>query len=272
MWLRRSVIPAMALAMGLGCPAGNAVASDQKKNDAWEIEITPRFWLLDVGINPFLESNQFQQTNEEAVFPMFGFSLRVAPPEYTRSDFLFTFLRGSDVVKGKSFRAPGITSNHQTDAVRTDVEFLYRRRIEETNVLWFTGFRWIFLEEDSKADNGFTWPASNTGTLEEETSFYMAEVGVSFSTPVDMAADHILFANFTTGVGYERQVVLNRATDASPDVSGVFPFVDANVGYQYIISDNLSAHLRYRVFALQEHVRDRILALHGPEVGVGLRF
>jgi len=43
MWLRRSVIPAMALAMGLGCPAGNAVASDQKKNDAWEIEITPRF-------------------------------------------------------------------------------------------------------------------------------------------------------------------------------------------------------------------------------------
>jgi len=272
MWQRRWVFRVMVLALVLGCLAGAVFASERKKDDAWEIEITPRFWLLNVSISPFLESDQFQQSNEEAVFPMFGFSLRVAPPRYTRSDFLLTFLRGSDVVKGKSFRAPGITSNHETDAVRTDLEFLYRRRIEDTNVLWFAGFRWIFLEEDSKADNGFTWPASNAGTLEEETSFYMAEVGASFSTPLDIAADHILFANFTTGVGYERQVVLNRATDASPDVSGVFPFVDANVGYQYIISDNLSAHVRYRVFALQEHVRDKILALHGPEVGIGLRF
>jgi len=265
----RGFVAALLVSASLAASERPALA---ESDGGWEVEATPRFWLLNVSHNPYIESTQFQQSNEDAVFTLYGFSLRVAPPAFSRSDFLLTFFRGPAHLEGRSYRAPGISSRHVFDVMRTDVELLYRRRVPDSKLMWLAGLRWIVLEEDSEADNGFVYPASNSGRLEEETNFYMGEVGVSFSTPLDITVKHVFFANFTTGAGYETQAVQNRVTSASPDVSGVFPFVDANVGYQYVISENISIHLRYRVFAIHEQVRDKILALHGPEVGVGFLF
>jgi len=267
MWFR--TLARWALAMFVF--AGNA-AFGQERVEHWEFEITPRFWYLVVNPTPFIDSPLFQQTNEDAEFPMYGFSLRVAPPNFTKADFLLTFFRGSDSVKGRSIDAFGNSSRHVTDATRTDVELLYRRRIPESNARWFAGVRWVLFEEDSRVDPGFVFPASGTDRLEEETNFYLGEIGVSFSTPLDLSAKHLLFGNFTTGFGYESQVVENRGTSASPDNDGFFPFIDANIGYQYVLTESLSFHVRYRTFVLREVVRDQIVALHGPEVGIGFLF
>lgn len=267
--MRIFILPLAMLAM-LAAIWPAAAQEDEKA--AWRFEITPRFWYLMVNPTPFVDSKDFQQTNEIAEFPMYGFSFRVAPPVPRRSDFLLTFFRGSDSVKGRSLHSSGASFRHVTDATRTDVELLFRRRIPESGVRWFAGFRWVLFEEDSSAGSGFTYPASGTNQLEEETNFYLGEVGISFTAPLDHMAKHLFFGNITTGVGYESQVVENRALSASPDNSGFFPFVDANIGYQYVISENLSFHVRYRTFVLREVVREQVVALHGPEVGIGVLF
>jgi hypothetical protein len=251
--------------------ASGSIVRAEEDTGGWNFEVTPRFWYMLVNPNPFSDSQFIQQTNETAEFPLYGLSLRVEPPDFGGSDFLLTVFRGSDTVKGRSVNALGVSARHVTDATRTDVELLYRTRFPDSNAHWFLGARWVFLEEESDVGSGLVFPSSGTSHLSEESSFYLAEVGASYSVPMDRAANHLLFGNFTGGVGYETVEVTNRTTPLRPDDEAFFPFVDINVGYQYILSDSLNIHARYRAFVLEEIFRD-LSILHGPEVGLTVKF
>lgn len=248
-------------------------ASAQESEDEWDLEVTPRFWYMMFNPTPFSDSTFIQQTNETAEFPLYGFSIKVKPPGFTDSDFLLTAFRGSDRVKGRTVSLGGTSARHVTDATRTDIELLYRTRFADSNAYWFVGARWTLMEEEATADSGFVFPVSGSNRLNQDTTFYLAEMGASFSTPLDHAGKHLLFGNFTSGIGYEKQKVTNRIASGDPaDHSGAIPFLDANVGYQYSFLPNANVHIRYRSFVLRELKRDEFMALHGPEVGVTVRF
>lgn len=245
----------------------------QEKADGWDIEVTPRFWYMILNPTPFDDSTFAQQTNETAAFPLYGLSLKIKPPGFQNSDFIFTGFRGTDVVKGRIVTASGATSRLSTDAIRTDIELLYRTRVSDSDVHWFVGARWAFFDEEAESEPGFAFLASGTNRLDQESNFYLGEIGVSFSTPLDRRKKHVLFGNFMTGIGYETQEVTNRSSNALPDDhSGFIPFLDANIGYQYVISPSMNVHLRYRSFVLRELKRAEFMALHGPEVGMTFRF
>ena len=151
-------------------------------------------------------------------------------------------------MKGRIVTASGVTSRLNTDATRTDLELLYRTRVPDSDVHRFVGARWTLMEEEAKGEPGFLFTASGTNRLDQSTNFYLGEIGVSFSTPVDRRGKHVLFGNFMTGIGYEIQEVTNRVSSAEPgDHSGLIPFLDANIGYQYVITANMNVHIRYRV-------------------------
>jgi len=97
-------------------------------------------------------------------------------------------------------------------------------------------------------------------------------VGASFSTPIDREGRHAFFGNFTGGLGYEAQEVTNRGSTERPDKAGVIPFIDVNFGYQYVFTENASFHARYRSFVLHEVVREEVMVLHGPEIGITIKF
>ena len=203
---------------------------------------------------------------------MYGLSLRVEPPNFSGSDFLLTGFHGSDTVHGRSVFAAGVSARHQTNATRTDIELLFRTQVPESNVHWFVGARWVLFAEESDIGSGLTFPASATSHLSEETTFYLAEMGASFSTPIDRAGRHAFFGNFTGGLGYEAQEVTNRGSTDRPDKAGVIPFIDVNFGYQYVFAENASFHARYRSFVLHEVVREEVMVLHGPEIGITINF
>jgi hypothetical protein len=244
----------------------------QERSSGWNIDVTPRFWYMMVNPNPFSKSRTLQQTHETAMFPLYGLSLRVEPPGFSGSDFLLTAFRGSDTVKGRSVNSLGVSARHETDATRTDIELLYRTPVPNSNVYWFVGGRWVLFEEESDIGSGLVYPASGISHLSEETNFYLAEIGASFSTPIDQRGRHVLFGNFTGGIGYESQEVTNRGSSDRPDKEGFIPFIDVNLGYQYVFSENANFHARYRTFAMHEVVREEFMALHGPEVGITIRF
>ncbi len=247
-------------------------AMSEEKPNGWNFDVTPRFWYMIVNPTPFSDSQLFQQTNESAMFPLYGLSIRVEPPGFSGSDFLLTGFRGSDSVAGRSVSAGGVSARHNTDATRTDIELLYRTPVPNSNVYWFVGGRWVLFEEESDIGSGLVFPASGTSHLSEETNFYFGEIGASFSTPIDQRGRHVLFGNFTSGIGYESQEVTNRGTSSRPDKEGFIPFIDVNLGYQYVFSENANFHARYRTFAMHEVVREEFMALHGPEVGITIRF
>jgi hypothetical protein len=127
------------------------------------------------------------------------------------------------------------------------------------------------LEEESDIGSGLAFPSSGTSHLSEDSNFYLAEIGASYSVPVDKMARHLLLGNFTRGVRYQTIKVNNRATPLRPDDEAFFPFIDINVGYQYLLSDSLSVHARYRAFVMDEIIRN-LSVLHGPEIGFTVKF
>lgn len=247
-------------------------AAAEETLDEWSFDITPRFWYMMVNPTAFSDSTVFQQTNETGMFPMYGLSLRVEPPNFSGSDFLLTGFHGSDTVHGRSVFAAGVSAGHQTKATRTDIELLFRTQVPESNVHWFVGPRWVLFAEESDIGSGLTFPASATSHLSEETTFYLAEMGASFSTPIDPAGRHAFFGNFTGGLGYEAQEVTNRGSTDRPDKAGVIPFIDVNFSYQYVFAENASFHARYRSFVLHEVVREEVMVLHGPEIDITINF
>ena len=267
--MRNGIIATLFVACYLA-PAGAALA--QRNPGGWDIAVTPRFWYMLVNSNSFSESTTVQKSFTTAKIPLYGASISVRPPGFELTDFLITGFYGTTEVEGKAVFSAGASADSRTEAARTDIELLVRNRIPDSGVLWFFGLRWVFLAEDSEIEPGFTFSASNSNRLEEETNFYLAEFGLSFSTPFRDSKNHSLFANLTTGLGYETRKATNRTTASDPDDEGYFPFFDMNVGYEYRLPLQASAHVRYRAFILREIVRDEFLVLHGPEIGFTLRF
>lgn len=265
----RKILAAAGLCVGFLLFIGSAAAD---MPSGWSLDVTPRLWYMIVNPTPYSNSQTIQQTNETAMFPMYGLSVRIEPAGLAGSDFLFTALRGSDSVEGRSVTSFGVSAQHRTDATRTDIELLYRTRVPKSDSHWFVGARWVLLEENSTVGSGLTYPASTTNRLSERNNFYLAEGGMSFTTPIDAIGRHLLFGNFTGGVGYQDHKVTNRQSPNSPDRSGIVPFMDVNIGYEYVLAPRASFHMRYRSFILHEKYRDEIVVLHGPEIGITFRF
>lgn len=268
-WLRKARRGAV---LGFALAILTVPAFAQTKAGSWDISLTPRFWYMILNSNSYSDSTFVQQTFETVEIPLYGGTIRVAPPYFESTDFLLNGFYGETDVRGVSVTAGGASTRHATDVARADIELLVRHKLPKSDVYLFYGLRYVYLEEDTTLDPGFAFAASGTNRLDEQTDFYMVEGGMSMTNPIGDTDRHFFFANLTGGVGYQARKVRNRTSGEDPDEYGFTPFLDINTGYELRLADRISAQLRYRAFIFYERTREEMFVLHGPEVGVTIRF
>jgi hypothetical protein len=274
------------------------------------ISLTPRVWYVTDNENllsnfqtvtqpgnPF--TGILQATKTQVSYPLGGLTLEAAPKDWSQVSFLLTGLYGRGDQSGQlveAIPAPQLNGilrlpngalvpsslplgevelgNFVRHFSRYDIEALARYR-QNANFSFVGGFRVISYKNDF---NGAapTIPISVQSTL----NYYLAEAGVALAAPISDSGRHSVFGGATLGIG-EFDLSSNPKNAAlefgGPSTSGFAATLDINVGYQYAIASFVALNARYRavVFGrsgIQGGFGQSVTVLHGPEIGVTLRF
>lgn len=234
-----------------------------------DVSITPRFQYFMVNPTGFAGNANDQFDSERIEIPFPGLTIGVRPQTLKNTEFLLSGFYGED---------DGVRSSAgtvSTDVTRLDLELLARHAIPDTSLNFFYGGRAILAQQDGTVTGG-TFAATGLTTQEDEISWYLAELGIGFSTALTSSGKHLAFGGITGLLGYQEREVQNRRTALGPDESGLAYGADLQVGYQHIFSEKMAAHVRYRALLLSNQHGgqggDKLLVGHGPEVGVTFRF
>lgn len=256
----RALIFAAFTTLALSWAAGSPRAAD--------FSLTPRVQYFMVNSNGFIDVADDQDSTERAEFLFWGMTLGVRPESLKSTDFLGSVFYG--VENDLKFD----TGNGEVDVTRLDAEILARHSIPETALNYFYGARTIRVDEEQSLKSG-TFAATGKSTADVETTWYLAELGIAFTSQLTGSGNHLVFGGVTGGIGYQKFEVTDRVTDsANSDRSGFAASADMQLGYQYIVSKGVSAHFRYRTLLLTNHhgEGDDLLVGHGPEIGLTFRF
>ena len=148
---------------------------------------------------------------------------------------------------------------------RDDYEILYRYRLKDSPVYFGFGGRFIDVQED--------YVHNSVGLIERDTSeITLGEIAVGFSTQVSEGSRHSVFGNLLVGIGkFDYLAVEIFEPDWVDD--GTAMMLDANIGYQYVMSESVSFSTRYRVIAVQSMgFEDQQDTVHGPDLAFTFRF
>jgi len=238
--------------------AFNVVYAGEK----FDVTITPRVWYT---------IEDFSEGCDQIHLPLAGVTVAIDPKIWKSIDFVATVIAGS--AQGDCDFGGGSRSTF--DADRLDIEFLIRKRLSNANASVFFGARSIFFTEEERT-NDFVFGASGTGFIETDFMIIGAELGFSGSVPLTDNGRHALFLNGIGFLAWEDSEVQNRTTSLNPDDDGFTPAIDLNLGYQYVFGKQVSAHVRYRAFVFYDSgvgiPDDEFGVIHGPEIGVSIRF
>jgi hypothetical protein len=246
--------------------------SNSEESKEFLFSITPRFWYSFVNLNTFDESRRWQDSLDETEIPLYGGTIGFNPPGLSPIDFLFTGFYGEDDGRFTEVGL-GYWQAGSYDVERLDLEALARYRIKGKNVSLYGGFRYIKFDLDLNAEEKSyapQFPAFNiTGSdkLKEENDFYLLELGTGFFANLTDDGRHRLFCNLLLALGYQEWEVAN-ALPGMPNTSdsGFGVGGDINGGYSMVISQRISASLRYRAFIAPNGVDSELFVIHGPEV------
>ena len=237
--------------------------SDQGKN---YIRITPRKWFAaaDLPTEDGLSTDLFS-------LPMHGLTVSLitkGAPDFT---FLFTGLTGSGDTEGiVDWLAPA-NNEVNLEVDRSDLEFLVRYNIPDTNFSLYGGPRYITWNQITKN------PAFNYST-ETDTTIWAVELGLGAAVPFANNGRHMFFGNFAFGLTFQdwNWKDSDGGTESGDNISLM---VDFNAGYQYIFNKLLSFSARYRLFAYMQETevtdnefKNKLVTILGPELTLTLTF
>lgn len=229
-----------------------------------EWTITPRVWMVK---NSWTAQNLASTSalSSSPEYPFYGATVRYGPSGLPKFDFLLSYFDGGGDYE--IFDGGAKVRNARDD--RQDVELLVRQKLDDSNFHILYGLRYITFDY---YENDLTGLRRGEGTSET----ILGEVGVGFNKSMFQDSDkHNLFANLTVGYGTGKSddKVFNAAgaqTSTPSSSSGVTAF-DANVGYQYAITDSMAVHTRYRLFHTDDD-KGGDANMSGPEIGLSYSF
>ncbi len=233
--------------------------SSPPRGAAYTYTLTPRFQYLMIP--------QTRGNDESFDAPFFGLTAGVTPPGKKDFDIQASIFYG----QADSRSDVGLSTLTNADAEYFDTEILLRQYINESNAYVAFGGRYLHIEtDDTLANSGLTFASSGANNLKTETDTYLGEIGVGYSSAITENSVHQLFGQFVLGLGYASEE--NNKLQSDDNASGFATLFDLNLGYQYAVSDTMSAHARYRAILLSdENIFNGTIA-HGPEIGVTYKF
>jgi hypothetical protein len=264
MSIRRSLSAAL-----FACSASAAAEpAAAQAGDSWQFAITPRVQYL--FLNFVAPSSG--TSGEEAQFAFYGGTVEVTPPWWRNVSFLVTVLDGN--ANNLDVFIQGLASG-KADFHRLDIEALARYRLEGTSVSLFGGFRHVRQRITSTLNvANVIFTDTGTNVFENLITFYLAEVGAGFATPIDRSGEHSFFGNGILGFGAWRDVVINRSSTGRNPRTQFAVIFDINVGYNWQFAACCAFQARYRAFVFPAGVRTfkEFAVGHGPEIGLTYRF
>ena len=252
-----SMMAAMALQSSL---EGASTKSNWRSSIGDVVSITPRVWITQVNLT---ESESFD--SGAVIVPMYGGSITITPPGTPNFSILATGFYGTG--KGEAFgRDPDVLEG-DSKIERTDIELLVRYRIPETQLIVFGGPRYVTF------DQSFEFSSFD---VDQTSEIWVIEAGIGAFANLTDNGRHRFFGNFTVGAAFE-------AFESKAKQEGVFDgkenqttaSIDLNLGYEYLLADWIDLNFRYRMFTIfteDDFVQDDLTTIHGPELGLALRF
>ncbi len=230
-----------------------AIAAEEEESDIL-FQITPRLWLSYLNI-----VNDEETSTDQIFIPLFGLTVSVNPSS-TWNVLLTGYYGEGDADYINIFEGTGTT-----EAERIDVELLLRYNFPGKKFSIFGGGRYVDFSEDSSA---------GTFQAEDDSTLFLLEIGMGMVAEMSDNGRHRLFSNFTAAAAFSEYEYRdsNGYVESGDDV---YPALDFNFGYQYVIGSSMSFSVRYRGFVLfdeNDYYHTRLNTLHGPELGLTFYF
>lgn len=270
---------------------------------SWVWAITPRAWFSIAGTHFFQDSPQFQFSNENVFLPLFGGSLTIIPPTASGISFSTTVFYGTG---SGDFRAVGFEEipipifpfsavlpfnlEGNNDVERLDIESIVQVPIAE-GVTIFGGGRYIRVKLDTDGDifdtTGLLGGAGGDigdFELKGDQKFYLGELGLGVTRPIDAEGRWVAFGNATAMFGvadgdgggtFEVIGAPPGEFSGDQDLNGPVFGVDANAGVGFRPWSNALLSARYRLFVISDEDVDfesGLGVVHGPEVNLTITF
>lgn len=224
------------------------------------ISVTPRVWITHV--NP-TESSGFDSS--AVLVPMYGGSITITPPSAPDFSIVATAFYGKG--EGEAFGRDADVLDGDSEITRTDIELLLRYRIPETQLIVFGGPRYVTYDQNFEFDSF---------DVDTTSKIWIVEAGIGAFGDITESGRHRFFGNLTLGLAFD---TFESKTDRDLSFDGkedqTTGTVDVNLGYQYLIADWVSFNFRYRMFTIfteDDFEQSDLTTIHGPELGLALRF
>ena len=254
--------PPIAL-MAAGAASFDALSTEGSGRSHNIVSVIPRVWLTQI-ITPGTQDYQASAT----FIPLYGGSIALSPDWIQGLSVLFTGFHGEG--DGDAVQPSNAPGNQRADRelARTDIELLLRYQIPDTKVIIFFGPRYIDFEQRTEFATYY---------IQEETQLLIVQAGVGGFGSLSDSGDHRFFGNLTVGAAVQsyKYESTESGFESFKDDPEVTASIDLNVGYQYLVNHWASVSLRYRAFVLfgeDDFGQDDLVTIHGPEIGVALRF
>jgi hypothetical protein len=240
------------------------VAEENSSNqEGLDVTLTPRVWFSSLGETEymFIEEDKAEKTD----LPIFGGTVGISKKS-SNKDYLLTILAGS----GSGEWTSGLAGNPRGtfDGSRRDIEFLIRKPYENPVFYKLYGVRFIGGQLNYRLENLQT-------DYDISFSVILAEGGYGLSKPLTQSGKHRVIGNFLFGVGgvqYEQPEEYGPSIEGGeyyildPVQSSIYFAMDANIGYNYVLSNRGSFFIRYRLDWAPG------VLIQGPEIGACYTF
>ncbi len=270
-----AALGAICVPLSLFAACHGAIADDNKT----EISLQPRDWHAFVSDSSFQNADNGMITSSKASsYDLAGLTVGIRNPAILGNATLaLTALYGegasefSRIEAGAPFSASSWGTNSGT---RFDAEALTIIPVRD-GVTAFAGFRYINWNEKYSFSEmyipeiDFTMSLSGLSQTQVEKD-YFAELGGGISAPISDNGRHIFFANLTGLIGVrdlKTMPSIGQTTEGQAWAAGV----DANVGYAFVLMEDMKLSARYRVFIyapIENMFSNGNYIVHGPEVGL----
>jgi hypothetical protein len=258
-------------------------AAADGKDEKVDWYFAPRVWYNSYAYRSYTPSSNSMSAASMPKGLMYGFSLGARAPAFPNTIFTLTAFKTAMPEEGEG-RSIGYVGNnvydtsYTTQFTRTDIEFLAQTSIAQTTANWIVGGR---IEDQSlKAQLTQHLLSSNGATSETQfplrydQQIYSLKAGLGNYVPLSNDSTHRLFGNVMGVVGVQRA----KETIGQTIIPDQYRLgVDSSIGYQYVMTSNLTFDIRYRFLANQvfnhpSKTTDITEFNHGPLSGLTVKW
>ncbi|MGB5965760.1 MAG: hypothetical protein WBF77_01775 [Sulfurimonadaceae bacterium] len=222
--------------------------------------VSPHVWWINASVEDSGDDLNHVNSWKDVQFVMYGLSVEYAPSFQENFSYILTYYTSSgytteiiDISVWPGGSNSGVTTFTQENS---DFELFVRYRVPDSIFNLTVGYRRLDIEGEAP-----------NATSRYEANSNLFEVGIGLATPMFKDSDrHHLFANLTYGIG---KTDMHNGQGKEHTTT-----LDNNIGYQFLVKDDLSVHVRYRSFWNEkDHSEGEIRTTYeGVELGMGYSF